>query len=259
MLGVPCARSAGRAPIQALSGLWLEEEVTVTLMRRLPLILAAALSAACNHNPRIACTRGTLRACFGIDISFNPVGDSTIITIRIQDLQGIVRADNTAWSQLLYLRVYRNMAPSLSFPGPGTITPSWDATVTPIGPGAPGSGWTNMGVNYPSFVSEWVAAGASPGSSAGYVTGRDVAYSEFRHTGAGLRTFTAPEKAPGWVTFYFVAHHIVTAADVGVQISAFASDQPASAVVAPQQVGCQVIPGGGSVTTDCDLLTYGIQ
>lgn len=223
-------------------------------------VVATAALGACAPRPQIVCTPGPIQACFGIVVDFqNLGGDSTRITIDVQDLQGTVPNDNSTWSQLLYIRVYRNMAPSLGFPGPGAITPTWYAAVQTIGPSAPGSGWHNTGVNSPSFVSEWVAAGGTYGTDVGYVSGRDSAYNQVVHAGAGLRTYVGPGKNPGWVRFSFVAQHVVTRDDVGVQLSAWASLQPASTLQAPQQVGCQVINGGGPVEPGCDSFPYNLH
>ncbi|MEJ2184964.1 MAG: hypothetical protein P8Z36_03405 [Gemmatimonadota bacterium] len=223
-------------------------------------LVAIAGASACAPSPQIVCTPGAIQACFGIVVDFRSFGsDSTRITIDVQDLQGTVPQDNAAWSQLLYVRVYRNMDPSLGFPGPGAITPTWDAAVQTIGPSAPGSGWHNTGANSPSFVSEWVASGGGYGTDVGYVSGRDTTYNQVVHTGAGLRTYIGPGKNPGWVRFSFVAQHVVTSADVGVQLSAWASPQPASTLQAPQQVGCQVITGGGPVVSGCAVFPYNLN
>ena len=220
---------------------------------------ALALGMACNPYPRIACTPDALKACFGTDIAFRSLGgDSTLITIRVQDLQGTIPEDNSAWSQLLYVRVYRNMNPSLGFPADGPVVPTWDATVLTLGPAPAGSGWRNVGVNSPSFVSEWTAAGGTYGTNVGYVSGRDTTYNQVVKAGAGLRTYTGAGKAPGWVTFTFVAHRSVTESDIGVQLSAWASLQPASTLAPPQQVGCQLVKGGGPVSSDCVFLPYNL-
>ncbi len=216
-----------------------------------------AVATACNPYPRIVCTPGTITACFGIDVSFRAMpGDSTEITLRVQNLRGTVSSDNSAWSQLLYLRVYRNMDPPLGFPAAGPITPTWDATVQTLGPAPPKSGWQNTGVSSPSFVSEWVATGGTYGTNVGYVSGRDSTYNQQVNAGAGLRTYAGPGTAPGWVTFSFVAARPVTASDVGVQLSAWASLLPAATLPVPQQLGCQVIAGGGPVSPDCTFLPY---
>jgi len=215
---------------------------------------------ACKPKPRIACTNGALKACFGTEVEFTHFGnDSTRVTIDIQNLQGTIPDDNTAYSQLLYIRVYRNMLPVLAFPNGGSVVPTWTTTVQTIAPGPAGSGWHNTGVNSPSFVSEWIATGGSYGSNVGYVAGRDVTYNQITHTGAGLRTFTAVGRAPGWVTFRFVAHHNVTASDIGIQISAWASAQPAATLAAPTQVGCQLITGGGPIGPPCTFLPYNLH
>ena len=218
-----------------------------------------AIAAACSPYPRIACTPGPISACFGFDIAFHPLpGDSTRITIRIQDLQGTIPADNAAWSQLLYLRVYRNMNPPLGFPDDGPAVPTWDPAVQPIGPAPAGSGWHNTGANSPSFVSEWVGTGGTYGTNVGYVAGRDSTYNEVSNIGAGLRTYTAAGTAPGWVTFNFVAQRPVRAADVGVQLSAWASQVPAASLPVPQQVGCQLVAGGGPIGPACHFLDYNL-
>lgn len=231
------------------------------MFRRLGiLVVATAALGACAPERQIVCTTGAIRACFGIVVDFRSLGgDSTRISIDVQDLQGTVPDDNSAWSQLLYVRVYRNMMPSLGFPGPGAITPTWDATVQTIGPSAPGSGWQNTGVNSPSFVSEWIATGGTYGTDVGYVSGRDSTYNQVVHAGAGLRTYIGPGKDPGWVRFSFVAQHAVKSADVGVQLSAWASPQPASTLQTPQQVGCQVIIGGGPVGPGCTVFPYDLH
>ncbi|MEJ2218595.1 MAG: hypothetical protein P8099_18550 [Gemmatimonadota bacterium] len=223
-------------------------------------LVAIAGASACAPKPQLVCTTGAVQACFGIVVDFRKMpGDSTRITIDVQDLQGTVPNDNSAWSQLLYVRVYRNMDPSLGFPGPGVITPTWDTTVQTIGPSAPGSGWHNTGVSSPSFVSEWIAAGGGYGTDVGYVSGRDTSYNQVVNAGAGLRTYIGPGKNPGWVRFSFVAQHVVTRDDVGVQLSAWASLQPASTLQAPQQLGCQVITGGGPVSGSCASFPYKLQ
>ncbi len=217
---------------------------------------AMSLATACSRPlPRIACTPGALSACFGISTTFTPAaGDSTIVTIRVQNLQGSTSHDNTAWSQLLYLRVYRNSNPSLKFPQTGPFTPTWDPSVAAIGPGAPGTGWHNTGASFPSFVSEWVGVGGSYGANVGYVAGRDTTYNEVAKVGAGLRTYTHGA-APGWVTFTFRAGHPVTAADVSVGLSAWASAQPASGLPVPSQVSCVVIVVNGGVS-NCNFFPY---
>ena len=224
------------------------------------IMATVAFATACDDDyPLIACTSGVHKACFGFDIAFEPlVGDSTRITVRVQNLQGTISADSTAWSQLLYVRVYRNMNPVLGFPNGGTITASWDATVAPIGPEPAGSGWHNSGVNSPSFVSEWIATGGSYGTNVGYVSGRDSTYNQVANVGAGLRTYSGADTAPGWVTFTFVATQPVTDSDVGVQLSAWASNQPAASLPVPEQVGCQIIPGGDPVTAGCVFLPYNL-
>jgi hypothetical protein len=211
------------------------------------------------HKPRIACTTGALKACFGTDVTFTNFGtDSTRVKIDIQNLQGTVAQDNTAWSQLLYIRVYRNMNPPLGFPNGGSVVPTWTATVQPLGPSPAGSGWRNSGANSPSFVSEWVATGGSYGSNVGYVSGRDTTYNQVVNAGAGLRTFSGVGRAPGWVTFSFVAHHRLTASDIGIQVSAWASTQPARSLAAPTQVGCQLITGGGPIAPPCEFFAYNL-
>jgi hypothetical protein len=220
---------------------------------------ALALALACNPYPRIACTPGALEACFGTDISFRRLGgDSTLIIIRVQNLQGTITEDNSAWSQLLYIRVYRNTNPSLGFPADGPVLPTWDATVQTLGPAPPGSGWRNVGVNSPSFVNEWTAAGGTYGTNVGYVSGRDSTYNQVVKAGAGLRTYTGPGKAPGWVTFTFVAHRPISSSDVGIQLSAWASLQSASMLPPPEQVGCQLVKGGGPISSDCVFHLYNL-
>jgi hypothetical protein len=219
-------------------------------------LATASLTLGCHRDfRRIACTTGALKACFGTEVTFRRIpGDSTRITIRIQNLQGTLSADNTAWSQLLYIRVFRNTNPPVGFPNGGSVTPTWDASVQTLGPGAPGSGWHNAGTNSPSFVSEWVGVGGSYGTNVGYVSGRDVTYNQVANVGAGLRTYTAAATAPGWVTFSFKAGRPVTTGDVGVQISAWATNQPAASLPVPQQVGCTLIGGGGA--NACTFLPY---
>lgn len=220
----------------------------------------ATLAAACNPYPRIVCTPEVIRACFGFDQSLRSLGgDSTLITIRIQNLQGTILRDSSAWSQLLYIRVFRNMAPSLGFPEGGPVIPTWDPGVQTIGPEPKGSGWHNGGTNFPSFVSEWAAVGGQYGKNVGYVAGRARTYNEVVGAGAGLRTYKAPGKRPGWVTFTFVAKRPVTAADIHIEIAAWASLQPASSLPVPENVGCQVIQGGGTAAHGCIDLPYDLH
>jgi hypothetical protein len=214
----------------------------------------------CAEDPQIVCTPGSLKACFGIEVIVRPVGgNDTRVTIHVQNLQGTIADDNTAWSQLLYLRVYRNMEPALGFPVGGDVVPTWDPAVTTIGPGAAGSGWRNVGVNSPEFVSEWVASGGTCGADVGYLAGRNETCNEVAGAGAGFRTFSGVGSAPGWVTFSFLAGQRFTISDVGVQLAAWASDQAASGRPAPQSVGCQVIRGGGPLSTDCIFLPYNLN
>jgi len=225
---------------------------------RATLVLATAcLALGCRRDfRRIACTTGALKSCFGIQVLFRSLpGDSTRVTIRMQNLQGSVAADNTAWSQLLYVRVYRNSSPSLAFPNDGAVLPTWDASVQTLGPGAPGSGWKNIGSNSPpNIMSEWVGVGGVYGTNVGYIAGRDPTYNQVANIGAGLRTYSAAATPPGWVTFSFVAGRPFTSADVGVQFSVWASDQPASGLPVPKQIGCTYIPSG--VASACTILPY---
>lgn len=225
-------------------------------MNRIVFVPAAALASVLLFGgaqpaaaQQILCTRGAVKACFGFTISFVNYGnDSTRIWIQVQDLQGTIPQDNTAWSQLLYIAVTRNSNPSLKFPPWGeAVLPTWSGAVGILGSSPPGSGWTNRGTSEPSFVSQWMAFGATYGSAGGYVSGRGGTYNQLLNAGAGLRTFKAAGQAPGWVTFNFVAHHHVTRGDVEVDLSAWTSLYPANINVTPKQVGCTVpiVPGPG--------------
>ena len=220
----------------------------------------ALAGTGCAEDPQIVCTPGSLRACFGIEVIVRQVGgNDTRVTIHVQNLQGTIADDNTAWSQLLYLRVYRNMNPALGFPVGGDVVPTWEPAVATIGPGPAGSGWRNTGVNSPEFVSEWIATSGAYGTDVGYIAGRAATYNEVAGVGAGFRTFSGVGSAPGWVTFTFLAGQPFTISDVGVQLAAWASNQPASGLPAPQSVGCQVIKGGGPLSTDCIFLPYNLN
>ena len=223
-------------------------------------VTAVALGLGCRRsNARIACTPGKFSACFGTEVTFQALpGDSTRITIRIQDLQGTVSQDNTAWSQLLDVRVWRGGPPLLGFPNFGPILPTWTPQVQPLGPGAPGSGWHNGGINMPEVsYSEWLAIGGTYGQNVGYVSGKDVSYNQAANTGSGLRTYTAPGVFPGWVTFSFVAAHHVTASDVLVELAAWVSDKPATSLPVPQEVGCILINGGSNPFV-CKFFPYNL-
>lgn len=90
------------------------------------MVTAIGLGLGCRHpTARIACTPGEFSACSGTQVTFQSLpGDSTRITIRIQDLLGTIPQDNTAWSQLLYVRVWRGGAPLLGFPNNDPIVPT---------------------------------------------------------------------------------------------------------------------------------------
>jgi len=228
------------------------------MKRRIVFALASVVMAGCGPSPQIACTTGTLKACFGTEVFFYPFGnDSTRIEIWVQDLQGTVTADNTAWSSLLYIRVYRNLLPQLNFPvAGGSVLPTWSGPVQTLGPSAPGSGWKDTGVSYPSFVSEWIATGGGYSTDVGYVSGRDTTYHQVVNTGSGLRTYNAAGHAPGWVKFSFIAHSHVTKNDIGIELSAWASAQPASTLAVPSQVGCTILVSPVSQGLPCTFLTY---
>jgi hypothetical protein len=227
-----------------------------------PALALTLTGFACAQNPRIVCTPGALNACFGIDVVVQPIEGSndTRVTVHIQNLQGTVPDDNTAWSQLNHIRIHRNLEPSLGFPGGGDIMPTWWPSVTTIGPEPPGSGWRNVGVNSPpGLVSEWIATGGLYDGDGGYIAGRNQTYKQAAKVGAGLRTFSGVGTAPGWVTFTFVAAESFTADDVSVYIAIDASTQPASGLPVPEGVGCYIPGFGLNGDNECIELPYNLD